>query len=162
MKRVLTVLGVGFIAVLAACAPIDRAEPPQVSLADFRLLPGGLFEQKFELDLRVTNPNNFDLPLEGLTFKLALNDKPFAQGVSDASVTVPRLGEARVPVLASTTVLDILQQALTLGQSADLTYRLEGLAYLGGLTSRTVPYERSGKLQLLPGPSNAEQRLVPL
>jgi LEA14-like dessication related protein len=162
MKRILSLIGVGLVFVLAACAPIDKAEPPQISLADFRLLPGGLFEQKFELDLRVTNPNNFDLPLEGLTFKLALNDKPFAQGVSDADVTIPRLGEARVPVIASTTVLDIMQQVLSLGQKADLTYRLEGLAYIRGLTSRTVPYERSGKLQLLPSPSDAEQRLIPL
>lgn len=162
MQRFLTLIGVGLALVLAACAPIDTAEPPQVSLADIKLLPGGLFEQKFQLELRVTNPNNFDLPLEGLSFKLALNDLPFAQGVSNESVTVPRLGEARIPVVASTTVLDIMQQVLSLGRRADLTYRLEGVAYLKGLTRRSVPYERAGKLQLLPGPSDAEQQLVPL
>lgn len=162
MKRFLSLIGVGFVLVLAACAPIDKAEPPDVSLVDFKLLPGGIFEQKFELELRVTNPNNFALPLEGLSFKLALNDKPFAQGVSNESVTVPRLGEARIPVVASTTVLDILQQALSLGQRADLTYRLEGVAYLKGIGSRAVPYERSGKLQLLPDQGDAEQRLIPL
>ncbi|HEY5598379.1 MAG TPA: LEA type 2 family protein, partial [Kiloniellales bacterium] len=86
MKRFLSLIGVGLVLVLAACAPIDKAEPPEVSLADIKLLPGGLFEQKFQLELRVTNPNNFDLPLEGLSFKLALNDQPFAQGVSNESV----------------------------------------------------------------------------
>jgi LEA14-like dessication related protein len=162
MHRYLSLVGMMVVLAVAACAPIDKAEPPQVSLADFKLLPGGLFEQKFQLELRVTNPNNFDLPLEGLSFKLALNDKPFAQGASSESVTVPRLGEARIPVVASTTVLDIMQQVLALGRSADLTYRLEGLAYLSGLGRRSIPYVRDGKLQLLPGPSGAEQRLVPL
>jgi len=162
MKRFLSSIGVGLVLVLAACAPIDKAEPPEVSLADIKLLPGGLFEQKFQLELRVTNPNNFDLPLEGLSFKLALNDKPFAQGVSNESVTVPRLGEARIPVVASTTVLDIMQQVLSLGRRADLTYRLEGMAHLKGLTRRSVPYERDGKLQLLPDQGDAEQRLIPL
>lgn len=162
MRTYLSLIGGFFILLLAACAPIDKAQPPEVGLADIKLLPGGLFEQKFQLELRVTNPNNFDLPMEGLSFKLALNDKPFAQGVSNESVTIPRLGEARIPVVASTTVLDIMQQVLALGRSADLTYRLEGLAYLKGISRRTVPYERSGKLQLLPGPSDAEQKLIPL
>ena len=162
MRTYLSFIGGLFIVLLAACAPLDKAQPPEVSLADIKLLPGGLFEQNFQLVLRVTNPNNFDLPLEGLSFKLALNDKPFAQGVSNESVTVPRLGEARIPVVASTTVLDIMQQVLALGSSADLTYRLEGLAYLKGIGNRSVPYERNGKLQLLPGPSNAEQQLIPL
>ncbi len=162
MKRFLSLIGIGLVLALAACAPIDRAEPPDVSVADIKMLPGGLFEQRFQLELRVTNPNNFDLPLEGLSFKLALNDKPFAQGVSGESVTVPRLGEARIPVVASTTVLDIMQQVLSLGQNTDLTYRLEGLAYIEGVGSHAVPYERSGKLQVLPDQGDAEQRLIPL
>jgi LEA14-like dessication related protein len=162
MRNTLSKIGLLIVLALSACAPIEQAQPPQVSLADIKLLPGGLFEQKFLLELVLTNPNNFDLPLEGLTFKLALNDQPFAQGVSNASVTVPRLGEARVPVTASTTILDVMQQVLALGQKGDLTYRLEGLAYIQGLTSRSVPYERSGKLQLLPAPADAEQQLIPL
>jgi len=162
MKRLLSLIGIGLILVLAACAPIEKAEPPSVSLADIKLLPGGLFEQNFQLELRVTNPNNFALPLEGMTFKLALNDRPFAQGVSSESVTVPRLGEARIPVVASTTMLDIVQQVITLGNRADLTYRLEGLVYLKGLGGTSVPYERMGKLQLLPDQGDAEQRLIPL
>lgn len=162
MKRMLSFVGFGLVLVLTACAPIDKAEPPVVSLADVKLLPGGLFEQKFELELRITNPNNFALPLEGMTFKLALNDKPFAQGVSNESVTIPRLGEARVPVVASTTVLDIMQQVLSFGNRTDLTYRLEGLVYLKGLGGKSVPYERDGKLQLLPDQGDAEQRLIPL
>lgn len=162
MKRYLSLIGIWLVLAVAACTSVEDAQPPEVSLADIKLLPGGLFEQKFQLDLRVTNPNNFDLPLEGLSFKLALNDRPFAQGASNESVTVPRLGEARIPVVASTTVLDIMQQVLSLGRSAELTYRLEGLAYLKGLTRRSVPYVRDGKLRLLPGPSDAEQRLIPL
>lgn len=162
MRHMLSRIGVLLVLAVSACAPIESAQPPQVRLADIRLLPGGLFEQKFELELVLTNPNNFDLPLDGMTFKLALNDAPFAEGVSNASVTVPRLGEARVPVVATTTILDIMQQVLALGGKGDLTYRLEGLAHLGGLSSRSVPYERSGKLQLLPGRGDAEQRLIPL
>lgn len=149
------------VAVLAACAALRDAEPPQVRLADLRLLQSGLFEQRLQVDLRVGNPNDFDLPLDGLTFELTLNDEPFAQGFTNEAVTIPRLGEATVPVVASTTLLDLVQQALVFGKRGDLSYRIEGVAYLQGPTRRSLPYERSGRLRLLPdtGPGDT---LVPL
>ncbi|MFQ5774819.1 MAG: LEA type 2 family protein [Kiloniellaceae bacterium] len=146
---------------LASCAVPERTEPPQVSLADIRLLEGGVLEQRLRVELRVGNPNNFDLPLDGMTFALELNDRPFAQGFTNRSVTVPRLGEVTVPIVASTTLLDMLQQALAFGQRADLSYRLEGVAYLKGRSGRALPYEKTGRLQLLrkQGP---DDNLVPL
>jgi len=138
------------LVVLTGCAGLDDTKPPQVALSDMRMLQGTLFEQRFELDLRIRNPNDFDLPIDGLTFALELNGSAFADGVSNERVTVPRLGEAVVPVTASTTLVNMVQQAMRLGQRADLDYRLSGDVYLAGLARRAVPYERSGRLQLLP------------
>jgi LEA14-like dessication related protein len=154
---------IGLLALLAlgACAQVGEAEPPQVRLTDLRLLPGGLLEQRFQVDLRLANPNDFDLALDGLTFELALNDRPFAEGVTNESVTIPRLGEATVRVVASTTLMDMVQQALTLGERDDLSYRIEGVVYLRGGLRRKVPYARSGKMQLLPDQPQ-QRRLVPL
>jgi hypothetical protein len=76
-------------------------------------------------------------------------------------VTLPRLGEARVSVVAATTLIEVVQQALILGERSDLSYRFEGIVYLRGAARRKVPYERSGKLQLLPAEPD-ERTLVPL
>lgn len=155
------------LVVLTGCAALDETEPPRVTLSDIRMLEGGLFEQRFQVDLRIRNPNDFDLAIDGLTFALELNGSDFADGVSDQRVTVPRLGEAVVAVTASTTVLHMVQQALRLGERADLEYRLSGDVFLAGLARRTVPYERSGRLQLLPetgggGTDEFGRTLVPL
>jgi len=99
---------IAMLVVLTGCAALDKTAPPQITLSDIRMLEGGLFEQRFQVDLRIRNPNDFDLPIDGLTFALELNGSDFADGVSDQRVTVPRLGEAVVPVTASTTLLQMV------------------------------------------------------
>ncbi|MGF1610844.1 MAG: LEA type 2 family protein [Kiloniellales bacterium] len=149
--------------VATACASLDDALPPQVSVADIKFLGSGLFEQEVEVDLRVRNPNNFDLPLEGMTFDLMLNGQHFAEGFTNESVTIPRLGEARVPVTASTSLVNLARQALGIARGGQLDYKINGLAYLRGLTTRTVPYEKSGSLRLIPGSgSGGTETLIPL
>ena len=146
---------------LTACTQIGETRAPQVHVVDIRLLPGGLLEQRFQVDLRIGNPNDFDLPLDGLTFELDLNGRHFAEGFTNRAVTVPRLGEARVSVAASTTLLDMMAQALILGERAELSYRIAGVIYLRGMARRQVPYERGGSMRLVPeGPG--ESTLVPL
>jgi len=147
-------MGLVALLALAACTRLGGAEPPQVHLTDIRLLPGGLLEQRFEVDLRLGNPNDFDLELDGLTFEVELNDRPFARGLSNQSVTVPRLGEAELRVVASTTLIDVVQQMLVLGERSDLSYRIAGVVYLRGTARRKVPYETSGRLRLLPAQPN--------
>ncbi|MHA1151827.1 MAG: LEA type 2 family protein [Alphaproteobacteria bacterium] len=146
---------------LAACAQIGDLRSPQVHVVDIRLLQSGLLEQRFRVDLRIGNPNDFDLPLDGLTFELDLNGRHFAEGFTDQAVTVPRLGQARISVDASTSLFDMMEQILILGERAELSYRIEGVAYLRGSTRRHVPYERGGRLRLLPE-RPGERTLVPL
>ncbi len=86
---------------------------------------------------------------------------PFARGVSNQAVTVPRLGEARLQVVASTTLIDVVQQMLILGQRSDLSYRIEGVVYLRGAARRKLPYETAGRLRLLPAQPN-ERTPAPL
>ena len=147
---------------VAACAQLEPAEPPQVSLSDIRLLGGGLMEQRLMVEVRIGNPNNFDLPLEGLTVDLQVNDRPFAQGYSNKNVTVPRLGEARVPVIATTTLFDMVQQVFALNNRRAISYNLSGKAYITGMFGGAVPFEKAGSLQLAPGEAPGANALVPL
>ena len=77
---------------LAACAGAQsRMEPLAVTLSD--VTPGqmGLLEQEFALKMRVQNPNNFEIPVAGVSFDVDLNGKPFARGVSRQSTSGPGL-----------------------------------------------------------------------
>ncbi len=139
---------------LVACAgigPGQHVEPPQVRLADLEFAEVGLFEQRFRITLRIRNPNDFDLPIDGLRFALDVNDRPFVTGLSDRSVTVPRLGEQTVEVDASTTLLDVVDQFMGLTGRDVLSYRMIGTAFLRGVARREVPFEQSGSFRMAPG-----------
>jgi len=153
MKRlaILLVLLLGFLP--AACTTVVEEEilPPEIGLSNIRMIESTGFEQQVELDLRLGNPNNFDIELEGMTFTLEVNKSYFAEGRSSAPVTLPRLGDAQVPVTATTTILDVVRQILLLGRAKSIDYRFEGFAYVAtGFGTRRVPFETEGSLKLLP------------
>lgn len=161
MRPILAVSWLALALLLSACAAVEQPEPPKVRLANVQFLDSTLFEQRMLVDLQVRNPNNFDLPLEGLTFELEVNGNSLAEGYSNEVVTIPRLGEATVPVRASTSLLDMIGQVMALGQDDHLSYRLKGRAYLTCFFGAGVPFETSGKLELGPA-AGGGQRLVPL
>lgn len=136
---------------IGGCATVDDAKPPSIQLSNIRLGSGGLLNQELLIEIRIGNPNDFELPLTGLTFQLDVNGRPFADGLSNATVTVPRLGFATVPVTGNTNIVSIFRQLMFLGKSDRITYRLHGDAYVGRLgINQSVPYERTGELSLLP------------
>lgn len=137
--------------VLAACAATDNARPPTVQISNVRLKSTGLLSQELLIDLRVGNPNDFALPLRGISFELDVNGRHFANGLSDTSVDVPRLSYATVPVRGTTDTLAVIRQIMSLGESDRLSYRIHGLAYIGGVGSNEgMPFDRSGELSLSP------------
>lgn len=153
--------------VLFGCASVEDAMPPTVQLSNLKVGAPGLLSQELLLELRIGNPNDFDLPVNGLTFQLDVNDRRLADGLSNQSVTVPRLGYATVPVMANADTLAIVRQLMDLGKRERITYRLHGIAYVGRLGRNTpLSYDRTGELTLLPesrpGEPEGPQTLVPI
>ena len=161
--RSVSFLIVGLFTLLGGCAGNNSGvESPRIQLADVRFLSSGVFEQKMLIDLRVTNPNNFDIALEGVSFDFEVNDAHFASGLTNEGVTLPRLGDATVPVPVSTTLLDIIREALRLTERGEISYRLSGFAFVTeGIGTRKVPFETAGTLRLLPS-KNSDDALIPI
>lgn len=137
------------ILLLSACTGLlGLAQKPEISLAGLSVLQVGVFEQRFALKLRIQNPNDVELPINGLSFDIQLNGQPFAHGLSDKAVIVPRYGEALLDVAATSTLGSALKQLRELQKSGRdrIGYRLAGRLQLQGMGSQ--PFERRGDLQL--------------
>jgi LEA14-like dessication related protein len=68
---------------LAGCAHLlGTADNPRVNIASLTPKDMKLFEQVFFMELRVMNPGDKELIINGLAFNLEVNGQTFARGVS--------------------------------------------------------------------------------
>ena len=136
------------VSLLAGCAGMQFGlASPDVSVVNIRLLDGNLLEQRFLLTLRVINPNNVDIAVEGLTFTVDLNDQPFAKGVSNQATVIPRLGDGTIDVTATTGLASFLRQFRDLRKIQDrVEYRLKGRLVTGRFGG--INFDRTGQVSL--------------
>lgn len=140
MVRFFTVLL--FSLTVAGCVTPQSVEPPRIALENVRLLkPEGL-SQRLQVDLLVSNPNDFDIPLTGLQFSMLAGGQQFAEGLSDKRITIPRLGRATVPVEIRVSVISVFQQIQEIQSAGSLTYQVTGKAFLDHILIGSVPFDR--------------------
>jgi LEA14-like dessication related protein len=136
--------------VVVLCAGCTSVAPLDVRVIDIRPVQGehGSLEQRFDVGLRIVNPNDKPFSATGLSLDLEVNGQPLATGVSSAPIEIPRLGEAVATVTVGTTLFDLARQVLALNQRRpEMTYGITGRIYRGGL-HLPIRFEKTG---VLPG-----------
>lgn len=149
---------------LAACTGLSTLEKPQVALAGLELDEFGLFEQRFQVTLRVTNPNERSVSVDGVEFNLELNGEHFASGVGSDKVTLPGLGEALVKLKVTTQLSNLWKQIRALQSlNKPLAYRITGKLHAPWVPG-DIPFDRKGELpalgQILPDLPSKDVRPV--
>ncbi len=144
----------------AGCATHEDVIPLRVNLVNIMPAPSGVFEQRFLVDLRVSNLNDFDIPLDGVSFEMDVNGDYFATGLSNRKVQVPRLGTAIVTVETTANSLDMIRQILNAVRVGTVEYSVKGTAIVRQAGSRMVPFRQRGKLNLIPDPVGRD-RIAP-
>jgi len=132
---------------LAACSGLPfNAVAPKVSVADVAVKRLGFFEQRFDVGLRVSNPNDFDLTIEALDFELEVNGQPFASGLSQTSTRIAATSSTLLRIDATTQSKDLIRQIESLSPEslkAGVPYRIHGRLK----TDRSpnwVPFDHAG------------------
>jgi LEA14-like dessication related protein len=139
-----------WLASLSACSTLPgKPEPPRVNLVGLQLVSMELFEQRYEVRLRLKNPNAYELPITGIDFRLDINGQAFADGVSNRSVTVPAYGEQVIALEVSSNLIQVFRQLQLLekSRSPGFEYRINGSVAVGD-TGRRLPFDYSGDMQL--------------
>lgn len=135
-------------ALLAGCLGIPT-ERPRVSIANVTLKEVKLLEQTYDMELRIQNPNDSELVINGLAFDLFVNNKTFASGLSNKSLTIPPFSTGLVTVEAISPLSGILRQILAAQESglAKISYRLKGAVYIG-TASLKLGFDEQGEFGL--------------
>jgi LEA14-like dessication related protein len=136
---------------LTACATVPRdIDPPKISIANIAPKDFSVFEQRFDVQLRIQNPNDHELGINGLRCDIELNDKEFGNGMSGQKVTVPRFGSEVVNVEVITGLGSFLRQFQELNKSGvgKVRYRLKGTAFVESPSSFKLPFDEKGEVDL--------------
>lgn len=135
---------------LSGCAGLPRnfeeLKAPEVFLTGLALKEANLFKPSFLVRLRVANPNDLEVNLEGAEVALALNGQPVAAGASRNPLSLARLGSSDMEVEVSADTLGVVQQFLALSNKPALDYGISGhltvLNWLGPLGR--IPFNFTG------------------
>jgi LEA14-like dessication related protein len=142
---------------LTACATVPPVnERPKISIANIVPKDVAVFEQRFNVQLRIRNPNDQELGINGLRFDLELNDKEFGNGMSGQKVIIPRFGSEVVNVEVITSLNSFLRQFQDLNTSGvgKLRYQLKGTVFVESPSRFKLPFDEKGEVDLGLGSSN--------
>jgi LEA14-like dessication related protein len=122
----------------AACSSFGtKLEAPHIELVAVQMLSTDMFAQRFKVRVRVQNPNDIDLKVTGLDYKILLMGDSFADGVSTDRFIVPPLGEAEFDMTVTTNFVSAFGRLLS---------------RVGGGRLENIDYEIAGKVDVVKGP----------
>ena len=130
---------------------------PKISIADIRVQNIKAMEGVLLIKLRILNPNDVPLALQGIQCDMEINQRHFASVLSNSNQTIPAFGSAVVPIEVYASLLDILASVTDLlhsvgktpGNDTPTPYTLRGSVRVDirGFT-REVPFNTSGEVSL--------------
>jgi hypothetical protein len=105
-NNILKILFVFFIVINAGCAGLQlNEESPTVTVTSFRMLPAEGLIPRFEIGLRIVNPNRAELTFHGLSYSIEVEGHKILSGVSNELPIIAGYNEGDVTLTATANLL---------------------------------------------------------
>jgi LEA14-like dessication related protein len=137
--------------IVASCSTMPKEyETLVVHITDMTPKDMAIFEQRFDVKLRIQNPNDVEFSINGLRFDIELNERAFATGMSGQRVTIPRFGSEVVQTEVFTTLGSFLRQVKELNKAGGqrVGYHLKGTAFVDAPGTFKAPFDEQGEIDL--------------
>lgn len=121
---------------LSACAGLEK-QPDliRVTVSDIQVVESTLFEQLYQVGLRIQNRGEKAITITGGSFDLAINGKDLGSGVTDQMVTIPAYSDARADVRMVSTAFGMMRVILSMQERS-------------GQSIQSIEYEISGRFSV--------------
>lgn len=133
---------------VAGCTTLRQDfEAPSVDVTSFRLLPSQSLTPRFEIGMRIVNPNAVKLNLRGMSYKVFLNDYQVVEGAANDLPVVPAYGDAEFKVTATVGLIESMRFVNDMLQNAggQVAYRLKAKLDIGAMVP-AIRVEKTGSL----------------
>jgi LEA14-like dessication related protein len=148
MKRSFGVGVCALVLCLAACST-PKLAVPKLALVSVSMTSADIFNQQFMVRLNVENPNDTELRITGIDYKLFLEGDSFAEGLSNKPFTVPASGDTDFDMIVRTNFVSSAGRLVSRLNGRDqVQYVVEGkvLTEISGL--KKIPFQESGTVTL--------------
>lgn len=146
IMRVLLI--VAFLFISASCSALrPELEAPRLALVHVAMLSADIFNQQFLVRVNVQNPNDQDLKIKGLDYKLFLEGDGFAEGVTNKPFTIPALGETDFDMTVRTNFVSGVGRLLSrLNGRQQVNYSVEGVLLTDIRFLKKIPFNETGSV----------------
>jgi LEA14-like dessication related protein len=136
----------------SGCASIpSNLVAPEVNLIGIQMLSTDMFAQKFKVRVKVTNPNDLEVPVRGLDYQIFLMGDSFAEGNTSDRFVLPAKGEAEFDMTVTTNFVSSLGRLISRvggGKLENLDYEIAGEVLLDKGMVRKIPFNHRGKVDV--------------
>jgi LEA14-like dessication related protein len=122
---------------------------PRLKIVSIGMLSADLFSQQFLVRMNVQNPNDRELPIKGIDYKLFLQGDSFAEGVTNAPFVIPPLGESQFDLPVRTNFVSSIGRLVSrLNGKSKVEYVIEGTVFTKLGLFNKIPFQESGEVDL--------------
>ena len=135
---------------LSACASLTpEFDPPKVALESFRALPSEGGAPRFEMKLRIANPNKQSLDIAGISYSVEILDRELLSGVTNEVPLIEGYAEEVVTLEAGLQLFEMIRLIAGLAgeEVSNLNYSFRAKIDFNGFTP-TQRIEESGTIDL--------------
>jgi LEA14-like dessication related protein len=129
MNNFKIIAGLVFLYTLSSCS---KPKPPQYAgFENFRIEKASVSNTILATDVKLYNPNGYNLQLKSADVQVYLNDKYLGRSILDSLINLPSKDTATFPVRMQASAKDILSNGAKLLLNPDVKIRITGNAKAG-------------------------------
>lgn len=122
---------------------------PRLALIAVAMTSADIFNQQFLVRMNVENPNDRELPIKGLDYKLFLEGDGFARGSLNKPFVVPANGEIDFDITVRTNFVSGVGRLLSrLNGRTQVNYSVEGTLLTDIRFLKKIPFNETGSVNL--------------
>lgn len=122
---------------------------PRLALVGIGMTSADIFNQQFLVRVNVQNPNDRELPIEGLDYELFLEGDGFAEGKLDKAFVVPANGDIDFDMTVKTNFVSGIGRLLSrLNGRQQVNYTVEGKLLTDIRFLKKIPFRETGSVNL--------------
>ncbi len=152
MNQVVKRLALVFALLITAssCSSLrPELQAPRLALISVAMTSADIFNQQFLIRVNIENPNDRDLPITGLDYKLFLEGDGFAEGMLNRPFTVPANGETDFDMTVRTNFVSGIGRLLSrLNGRTQVNYTVEGDLLTDIRFLKKIPFNETGSVNL--------------